>query len=238
MIFAYLIGELVSVVGLINEDENVFKQSLDELNVMMIEANLPKDLCKELRSCVSAAGAGAAATKYCHRYRLTSSSYPPSLSSLSLSRRYMIHAKRLRRIQRYEKIFAALSPTMQGEVAWHAHRDWLPKVWYFRGCSYDFVVSVAKLVKRVMYAPGERIALRDAICVVNSGVVARIGRVLTRDHVWGEDFILQNDILRRYVGRGGALLLLEQLLLLRPQRAPLLLLLLLHGTERCCCCCF
>ena len=161
MIFAYLIGELVSVVGLINEDENVFKQSLDELNVMMIEANLPKDLCKELRS-------------------------------------YMIHAKRLRRIQRYEKIFAALSPTMQGEVAWHAHRDWLPKVWYFRGCSYDFVVSVAKLVKRVMYAPGERIALRDSICVVNSGVVARIGRVLTRDHVWGEDFILQNDILRRY----------------------------------------
>jgi hypothetical protein len=89
MIFAYLIGELVSVVGLINEDENVFKQSLDELNVMMIEANLPKDLCKELRA-------------------------------------YMIHAKRLRRIQRYEKIFAALSPTMQGEVAWHAHRVWLP----------------------------------------------------------------------------------------------------------------
>ena len=63
MIFAYLIGELVSVVGLINEDENVFKQSLDELNVMMIEANLPKDLCKELRAC--GVGPGSSARNQC-----------------------------------------------------------------------------------------------------------------------------------------------------------------------------
>ena len=78
----------------------------------------------------------------------------------------------MNRTARHQGLMLEMSPTMQGRVAVHLHREWLPEVRWISGGSTGFVASIALAFELACYAKQESIA-GDHFHVVNRGVVVR-----------------------------------------------------------------
>ena len=48
-----------------------------------------------------------------------------------------------------------------------------------------------------VYPPEERIAWRDTLCHISSGMLSRAGHIMRMGSFWGTDFILYNPMLKQ-----------------------------------------
>lgn len=110
-------------------------------------------------------------------------------------REYFFQRRHMNRTVRQKDLLLDMSPTMQGRVAVHLHREWLPEVRWISGGSAGFIASIALAFELACYAQQEVIA-GDQFHVVNRGVVVRGFKVLSSGMVWGIDAILTSDRLR------------------------------------------
>eukprot|EP00397_Hematodinium_sp_SG-2012_P010238 GEMP01010347.1.p1 GENE.GEMP01010347.1~~GEMP01010347.1.p1 ORF type:complete len:730 (+),score=112.20 GEMP01010347.1:106-2295(+) len=111
-------------------------------------------------------------------------------------REYLRETVHLRRMERYKHLVLGLSPKLRGEFYEYVARKSLRNIWYFKHASHEFLVQISMSMQTCMYEPRECIHLRDCLCVVSRGTVARNGKVLVSGNTWGEDIILSSAELR------------------------------------------
>lgn len=161
-IWAYIVGVMCGVVSAFNPHEVVFRSQLDELNQHMKDYNFPMSLRVQLRD-------------------------------------YFQAAKILRLKERNMALFSSTSPVLQTEVHWIMNNEWVGKVSYFKllasSLSVDqnreFTGMLYHYLDTTMYAPREFLP-SARLSIIQKGVAARFGRILTQGSTWGEDMMLHN----------------------------------------------
>lgn len=85
-----------------------------------------------------------------------------------------------------------ISEGLQREVARHdvAYHHLFTKVYYISDLESDAVLDMVRGLKPFFFGPSEVIMLRQMMLVVQDGLAAAKGRVLTRGNIWGQDDIL------------------------------------------------
>lgn len=114
--------------------------------------------------------------------------------SYSLKRRcrmFLLHSKEHQRQVNYRQLEKIMSISLRDEVA-AANNKWINTVWYLREVSPPFVVDLSQAIQSLVYAPTEVIDLGLSLFIITNGIAARKGRIISRDGVWGEDFMLDN----------------------------------------------
>lgn len=106
-------------------------------------------------------------------------------------RLFLLHSRQHHRKLNYRQLEKSMSISLRYEVA-NANNAWIAKVWFFRGVSPPFLVELSQSAHSLVYAPMEVVEQALTLCVVNNGIGARKGRIMTKGSVWGHDFMLEN----------------------------------------------
>lgn len=107
-------------------------------------------------------------------------------------RTFFYQTKDVIRVNSYRYIVRRLSPALQGEVAVTMNSMWVRNVWYLRDAKGSTLVGFAQALESRVFAQGEVFGEEWTLYVLIRGLVGRKGRILRREAVWGEDFILDN----------------------------------------------
>ena len=109
-------------------------------------------------------------------------------------RRYLFNAESMLRRAEYGDLMAKLTPHQQREIAVHRSRANLIRVPYFRDCSAECLLKVYLHLDQIVYAPQEAMDSPQTLyIIVNSGIVAKGGRVFSRGSCLSVDFILDSE---------------------------------------------
>ena len=106
-------------------------------------------------------------------------------------RMFLLHSKEHQRQVNYRQLEKLMSVSLRDEVA-AANNGWVRKVWFLRLVAPPFIVDLSQAIQRLVYAPTEVVDLGLAMFVITNGIAARKGRIISRDGVWGLDFMLDN----------------------------------------------
>ena len=105
-------------------------------------------------------------------------------------RLFLINSKLFHRSAGYRHLESLFSISLRGDVAALLHEHWVLKVWYLRSSSKDFIIELSHSLSSIMFAPMEVIDIVYALFILQSGIVARTGRILAKGSVWGTEFIM------------------------------------------------
>lgn len=200
--WAQVLATFVTLLTSQNEAVNQFRRTMDDLNKFMHRRQLPHDMQIRLREyfrqirAPRVAPRTAAAKRTLARARAATRSREcaPCCTPHAL-------AGHLRLAGRERDLMAKMSPQMQSEVAWACHKHWVQRVWFFHGVPTSFLISLARNLTPLVFAPGESAPL-GSLYIVSRGLCLYAGRVLGPTKVWGTDVILASEHLRlRYCGR-------------------------------------
>jgi hypothetical protein len=111
-------------------------------------------------------------------------------------REYLHQSRHLQATASSQELLSLLSPALQGEVAWVVNKRWLERICFFKHAEPEFLVQVSLSLKPLIFTPGE-LAVAGYLYVIHRGIALYGGRVLTSGKIWGEDFILRSQHLRR-----------------------------------------
>lgn len=106
-------------------------------------------------------------------------------------RMYLLHSRQHHRQINYRQLEQSMSLSLRYEVA-AANNAWITRVWYFRDIGAAFVVDLSQNSHSLVYAPTEVVEQALTLFVINNGIAARKGRIMTKWSVWGHDFLLDN----------------------------------------------
>ena len=106
-------------------------------------------------------------------------------------RMFLLHSKEHQRQVNYRQLEKIMSISLRDEVA-AANNAWVRQVWYLREVTPPFVVDLSQAIQSLVYAPTEVIDLGLSLFIITNGIAARKGRIISKDGVWGEDFMLDN----------------------------------------------
>lgn len=116
-------------------------------------------------------------------------------------REYFHNSKHQRAADTNRTLLELMSPTLQGEVAWHVNHRWLQRVPFLHNMPRPFLVEVAVNLHSIVFAPGDA-APHGLLYIVHDGLALHRGNLLTKGKVWGEDMILRSVHLRhRHLAR-------------------------------------
>lgn len=107
-------------------------------------------------------------------------------------RMFLLHSKQHQRHSGYRQLERMMSISLRGEVALANNARWVNQVWFFKGASGAFVTDLSQAVQPLVYAPMEVVDLALTLFVITNGIAARKGRILSKNSVWGKDFMLDN----------------------------------------------
>ncbi|CEL92732.1 unnamed protein product [Vitrella brassicaformis CCMP3155] len=138
-------------------------------------------------------------------------------------RTYFQNAHHLQRLISHRTLIDKMSPQLQGEVALAANKPWLQKVSWLRDCTNNqFVVEIAKSLQPLAYGPEEVLDMAATLYIVQRGLAARRGKIMSVGSVWGEDLILSEwELMDRHAAI--ALTYVEVLFLPRDELGNILL---------------
>ncbi|KAH8083360.1 voltage-gated potassium channel [Aureococcus anophagefferens] len=106
--------------------------------------------------------------------------------------------KQHQRMATYSDIENYFSLSLRGEVAATSNEEWIKKVWYLRNSSKDFIIELSQSLGTMMFAPMEAINVAYTLFILQAGIAARKGRILSKGSVWGADFIVRDtDLIDR-----------------------------------------
>eukprot|EP00747_Dinoflagellata_sp_TGD_P125764 gnl/TRDRNA2_/TRDRNA2_174203_c7_seq1.p1 gnl/TRDRNA2_/TRDRNA2_174203_c7~~gnl/TRDRNA2_/TRDRNA2_174203_c7_seq1.p1 ORF type:complete len:408 (-),score=47.44 gnl/TRDRNA2_/TRDRNA2_174203_c7_seq1:57-1199(-) len=157
-IWAYVIGAVCGIVSTLDPHTVRFKQTMDDLNDLMENRNVPQHMRRDLRT-------------------------------------YFHESRTMRRRMEEAAIMDQVSPMLQGEAAMWMYQSWLQNVDYLQNVDSDVIVSLALHLGTMVFAPQEQIPILRTLFIVQRGVAAKNGRVLTLGATWGEDMILNDESL-------------------------------------------
>eukprot|EP00747_Dinoflagellata_sp_TGD_P043466 gnl/TRDRNA2_/TRDRNA2_142713_c3_seq1.p1 gnl/TRDRNA2_/TRDRNA2_142713_c3~~gnl/TRDRNA2_/TRDRNA2_142713_c3_seq1.p1 ORF type:complete len:310 (-),score=39.43 gnl/TRDRNA2_/TRDRNA2_142713_c3_seq1:54-983(-) len=110
-------------------------------------------------------------------------------------RTYFHESRTVRRREHEGTIMKEMSPMLQGEVVVWMYKSMIERIDYLKNLEPDVVVSLALHLGSSVFAPQEQIALHRTLFMVQRGIAARNGRVLTPGDHWGADMILNDKTL-------------------------------------------
>jgi len=166
--WAVVLGQVCGIVANLDCDEQTFRSTMDELNLMMRDRSMQKDMQQRLRG-------------------------------------FFLSNKTAQRRARHNRIIAAMSPGLQGEVIMQLNRMWITKVrllakileeseninTHGQGCPfYMFIVQVSQQMKVASHAQSEIFGQPHVMYIMNRGLAGRNGRIQQAGNVWGVDFVL------------------------------------------------
>lgn len=122
-------------------------------------------------------------------YMMKDKKFPHSLRRRC--RMYLLHSRQHHRQNNYRQLEQSMSLSLRYEVA-AANNAWITRVWYFRDVGAAFVVDLSQNSHSLVYAPTEVVEQALTLFVINNGIAARKGRIMTKWSVWGHDFLLDN----------------------------------------------
>lgn len=109
-------------------------------------------------------------------------------------RKHMYESFHVHRQRHQQRTVKWLSAGLQGEIAVESGVDKACDcVWYLRSISTTVLIAIAQRFVGDVFSPSEYINIRYAVSVIRKGTCVRRGRLLTRDHVIGEDMILATE---------------------------------------------
>ena len=109
-------------------------------------------------------------------------------------REYFTSSRAVREVNDDDELLNAMSPLLQGTVAYQANKKWLGNIWYISimGDSSDAREFVACLAKRLVvraFVTDERPAIGQ-LYVLRRGMCIKLWRILRAGSVWGDDMII------------------------------------------------
>ena len=169
--YAYIVGNICGVIATMDQASTEFHATMDDLNLYMNENNLPRDL----------------------RIRL---------------REYFMYCRHQQRQKYYQGLLTKMSPALRGEVTVFINRAWIDQVPFFcRKASSSlsiqithaehnqFITEISMKLNALAFAPQELIIKlgepASAMYIVQKGVVAKQGQVLSQGRFFGEDIIMK-----------------------------------------------
>lgn len=160
-VYAYVVGAVCGIVASMDEATTEFNQQMDHLNVYMDKVKAPKDMKIELRT-------------------------------------YFLHSKDLLQHKYFSRVVNVLSPGLRGAFSNHTNGAWVRKIPFFVGGPQEedvrFVADITQKIQAELYPPQEAIIhvgdSTNKMYIVSKGLVARLGRVMGKGNIFGEDVVL------------------------------------------------
>lgn len=126
---------------------------------------------------------------------LMKSRHMPRSMSMQI-RTYMYEAREVARQRMQTPIIQQMSPMLQGQMAMQLHKAWLEKVWYLREIDGQALVNIARRLQADFFAPNEEVACSRTLFILRRGICIRRSRILLKGDIWGEDMVVNNQVLR------------------------------------------
>lgn len=115
-------------------------------------------------------------------------------------RKHLNEAFYVHRQRHQQRTIKWLSAGLQGEIAVESGVDKVCNcVWYLRDMPEPVLIAIANRFIADMFSPYEFIQDQFSLSVIRKGTCILRARILTRDHVIGEDMILVSDRLKEAV---------------------------------------
>jgi len=165
IIWAYVIGQVCSIIYRMESIENEFRNVMDDLNYMMEDRALPTVLRRRLRSFFLAA-------KQARRHEGQKALLKKMSPALQGEVAFCSNEKWLAELTFFKNFPIAPDPTDPLSQA--------PKV----------VVDIAVSLEVQVYSQMERFGVAGVLYIQKAGLTSRLGRVFRSGAVWGLDFIL------------------------------------------------
>ena len=163
-VYAYVIGSICGIVSERDPATSEYQANVDLLNDYMEEIKLPRTQRTKLRE-------------------------------------YFTHCKQIFRMKYFHDVLENMSPELQGEVAKHTHGSWLYEIPFFNADREDerdrFLVEVALALEPKAFGPNEMVYregdMAVSMYIVQRGMAACAGRVLSSGRFFGEDMIAGSE---------------------------------------------
>lgn len=111
-------------------------------------------------------------------------------------REYFNQTKHLMKAQKYGVLLDGMSMELKGKVAFELADQDLLNVWYFKDdCDSNFLMAISLSMTLSLFASRELVS-SDCLRIVVRGLAGKAGKVVTAGHVFGEDCIVQREMLR------------------------------------------
>jgi len=111
-------------------------------------------------------------------------------------RKHLYESFHVHRQRHQQRTVKWLSAGLQGEIAVVSGVDKACHcVWYLRNLDETVLIAIAQRFVADMFSPNEFIKEKHCLLVIRSGSCIRRAKLLTRDHVIGEDMILASEYL-------------------------------------------
>ena len=167
-IYAYVIGAVCGIISQQDMATKIFRQSMDHLNLYMGENRLPQTMRVRMRN-------------------------------------FFLRAREMHRERFYHETLQIMSPTLRGEVLAMTQGDWIQKVPFFCGAppkeQRDFMSALVLCLKTELFAQQDMVVQEGELCndmyIIQRGLVACLGRVLSRGRLVGQDMVLSRWKWRR-----------------------------------------
>eukprot|EP00397_Hematodinium_sp_SG-2012_P014665 GEMP01014916.1.p1 GENE.GEMP01014916.1~~GEMP01014916.1.p1 ORF type:complete len:724 (-),score=127.36 GEMP01014916.1:675-2846(-) len=104
-------------------------------------------------------------------------------------REYFYQSRHLQRAVKYSDLMAQMSPALRGEISVLQGVFGSFKCLFFSSLSSELIVLISQRLIHRLYTPNETVT-GIALYIVQRGLAARNGKVVTPGSGWGEDFIL------------------------------------------------
>lgn len=106
-------------------------------------------------------------------------------------RLFLINSRQQQKRADYSRLESLFSYSLRSDVATTMNRFWLDQVYYLQDASKEFIVRLSEVMTSVMYAPMEVIEVKYSLVILQSGIVARAGRIYSNGAIWGKEFLMR-----------------------------------------------
>lgn len=116
-------------------------------------------------------------------------------------RMFLINSKNHQRTSGYQRLENLFSISLRGDVAAAVNEPWIKNVWYLREASTEFIIELSQSLTSIMFAPMEPIDIALSLFILQNGIVAHGGKILSKGSIWGAEFIMREvDLIDRTIG--------------------------------------
>jgi potassium voltage-gated channel Eag-related subfamily H protein 7 len=169
--YAFIVGNICGIIATMDQASTEHNARMDDLNLYMQENRIPNEM----------------------RIRL---------------REYFMYCRGMNRQEYYKELLEKMSPALRGEICVYINSTWINNVPFFsrRGklaakIGADehklFITAIAMKLAPQAFAPQEVIVqigeLAETMYIMQRGVVAKKGQIISSGKYFGEDIILQAD---------------------------------------------
>jgi len=165
--WAVVLGQVCGTIANLNKDEQVFRSTMDELNLMMIDRVMPTKLRMRLRSFFLSNKLAQSRAR--HMQVLDAMS--PGLQrevTMQINRRWIQHVSFLEAVLR------------EAEMKGHRSR------------VHAFIVGISMGLQTTCHAQDDVFEAAQSLCILVRGLVSRNQQLHSAGAVWGVDFVLSN----------------------------------------------